>query len=69
MDAEVCDGELEEWAWPLTLVLEDPFVSELGGLFVCSIEARSRPSKDDSDDPDFPRIIMYAKADSELRKL
>lgn len=69
MDEEVCDGALEEWAWPFTLVLGDPFVLELDELLVCAIEARSKPSRDDSDDPGFPRMTMYARADSELRKL
>lgn len=50
-------------------MLEDPFVLEWDELFVCTMEARSRPSRDDSDDPDFPRMSMYARADSELRKL
>lgn len=67
MDVDkVCDGALEEWAGPLSLV---PFVVELDGLFVCAMEVRSRPRSDDSDDPDFPRMTMYARADSELRKL
>lgn len=69
MGEELCDGALEEWAGPPTLVLEDPFVLEPDGLFFCAMEARSRPSRDDSDDPDFPRMSMYARADSELRKL
>lgn len=69
MDEEVCDGALEEWAGPSTLVLEDPFVWESDELFVCATEARSRPSRDVSGDPDFLRMNMYARADSELRKL
>jgi hypothetical protein len=69
VDEDVCDGEPEEWAWPLTLVLEELFALELDELFVCAMEERPRPSKDDSDDPDFPRMTMYARADSELRKL
>lgn len=69
MGEDVCDCALEDGAGLSTLVLEDPFVLELDELFVCAMEARSRPSRDDSDDPDFPRMTMYARADSELRKL
>ena len=65
------DVTFAEWESPPmeTWVLERSFDLTSGELFVLVMEMESRPSRDANDDPGFRRMSMYARADSELKKL
>jgi hypothetical protein len=52
-----------------SLLLESSFVLESDEPFASVMEVKSKPSRDANDDPDFRRMSMYARADSELKKL